>query len=267
MRKSDHQHATKNAPLTPKRLRENDTVTVVGLGGVGQALVRPLCLLLMSFAIPLRLLLVDGDEYELTNTSRMLFRAPHDNKAVAMRKELLSFPCVCDSALTLLARPQYVTPDNTDRIVLEYAWLLLCLDNHKTRNLVASAAQERDNITVISGGCDPAGPDNHGTIRRGTFGTVMAMRRENGIAMSPSLIGNLHPEIQNPADLRPDEQHCTDDLQQSPQLLISNVFCAAVMLSAFHLACCDALTWYEANYDLEQATMAPLPIPFAASRH
>ncbi len=52
------------------RLEDDSRVVVVGLGGIGGALLQPLALFLHSYGISVRLVLVDGDEFEPKNAER-----------------------------------------------------------------------------------------------------------------------------------------------------------------------------------------------------
>ena len=43
-----------------------------------------------------------------------------------------------------------------------------------------------------------------------------------------------HPEIESPADKRPDEIGCDEEIPDSPQLIFTNFTAAAVMMNAYY---------------------------------
>ncbi len=149
---------------------------------------------------------VDGDSFEPSNATRMLF-GRCGNKASVIREELM--PRFRDSNLTLIAIEEYVTPRNLNSLVQSGDIVLLTVDNHATRKLVNDHCTALSDVCLISGGNDGFGNDSSGIPRRGTYGNVQVCRRQNGRELAPPLT-HLHPEIQHPADRLPSEQSCTD---------------------------------------------------------
>ena len=94
-----------------------------------------------------RLVLIDGDEFEPSNASRMLFSS-HGNKAAVVASELSGF--LADSFLSVVAVEQFVTPENLPRLVREGDTVLLAVDNHATRKLVSDFA--RDQLDRLASG-------------------------------------------------------------------------------------------------------------------
>ena len=129
--------------LLEPRIPPNLSVKVIGLGGVGGPVARYLAVFLASQRVASRLVLIDGDSFEPSNASRMIF-GNCGNKAAVLHAELLQR--ISESPLTLLAIEDYVTADNINRLIHEDDVVILAVDNHATRKLVNDycAAQLRN---------------------------------------------------------------------------------------------------------------------------
>jgi hypothetical protein len=246
----------RRAPLTP-HLGSIESIKLVGLGGVGGVVARYLSIFLASLGSPVRLVLIDGDEFEPKNAARMLF-PESGNKAAVLVDELDAY--LAESAVTLLAIEEYVTPDNVERLIVEGDVVLLCVDNHATRQLVNERVAALDGVCLISGGNDGVGEDSSGQHLRGTYGNVQAYLRRKGEDVTPSLVA-FHPEIGNPADRLPTDLSCTDLLESVPQLLFTNLLTASAILNTLLLHLADRLHYSELAFDLADALMRPTPIP------
>ncbi|MHC4428082.1 MAG: ThiF family adenylyltransferase [Planctomycetota bacterium] len=245
-------------------LPDDATVRVIGLGGIGQPVATYLARFLASLGRPSRLLLIDGDAYEPHNETRMEVHEVYRNKAEATQAELAR--CHADSALSLLAVPEYVTPDNVERLLPAGPGesVLMCVDNHATRKLVAEHVEGLDDILLVSGGNDGVGPDSGGVVRQGTAGNVQVYVKRGGVEHTDPLT-RYHPEIATPRDARPDEQGCDDLAGSVPQIMFTNLFVAACMLSTWWLHWGGGLDYWELVFKLEQGRMAPV-LPLPASR-
>src|SRR5262249_33116348 len=104
---SDQPLLPRDLPLHPD-IAEGASVKVIGLGGVGGIVTRYLAMFLASLQRGVRLVLIDGDQFELSNASRMYFSG-HGNKAEVTRADLL--PRFAESPLTLVAVPEIVTSE------------------------------------------------------------------------------------------------------------------------------------------------------------
>jgi hypothetical protein len=236
------------------RLPANASVKLIGLGGVGGILARYVSVFLHSLGQEVRLVLIDGDSFEHSNSTRMVF-SDFGNKAAVMRQELLGrFP---DSALTVVAVEEYVTADNIGRLIHPGDLCLLAVDNHATRKLVNDHCAGLPSICLISGGNDGAGPDSSGTVRRGTFGNVQAYVRHDGKDLSYPLIRN-HPEIEHPADRLPTDLNCTELIASVPQILFANLAVASAMLNSLWLYLCTELQYGELAFDIAEGLMRPV---------
>jgi len=256
-------------PSTPPTKRAPPlTCRIIGLGGIGQVVAIYLSLFLNSLNRTARLLLIDGDSYEHANESRM-FCGNLGNKAAVMQADLAGRLSPA-TAVTLLAVPEYVTPDNLDRLIPSGRGesVLLCVDNHATRKLVAEYAGQLDDICLVSGGNDGVGPDAAGTIRQGTEGNVQIYLRRGGVDCSPTLT-KYHPEIAHPADARPDEarpdeEGCAELFASgsTPQILFSNLTAAVAMMNSWYwLQTTGELDYSELVFDTRTGRMTPLPLP------
>ena len=241
--------------LPAPSLAPSTTVKVLGLGGVGSIVARYLAVFLAALDSSLRLVLIDGDTFEDTNTTRMFF-AYSGNKATVVREELLER--FSGAALTIEAIEEYLTPDNAGRFIREGDIVLAAVDNHKTRLLITERCKELRDVVLISGGNDGVGPDGDGRPQRGTMGSVQVHIRRAGADVTPPLT-RYHKEIAEPADQRPDELSCTEAVVSQPQLLFTNLMTAATILNTFMLNVCDgALHYSELSFDVADGVMRPV---------
>ena len=230
---------------------------LIGAGGVGQIVATFLARYLCSLAVESRLVIIDGDEFEHGNEQRMAVPKFFENKATALARTLKE---TCrGTAVTILAVEQYVRPDNLDRLIHGGPGesVLLCVDNHATRKLVGDHCDQLDDICLVSGGNDGVGPDAFDTFRHGTAGNVQVVVRRGGHALTPAL-GDLHPEIANPADTRPDDAGCAELMATVPQILFTNLTTAAAMLNTWRLFATGELKYSELVFDVRRGRMAPL---------
>ena len=242
-------------PLVPD-LEGLQNIKLVGLGGVGGIVARYLCLYLASANHPTCLTLVDGDSFEAGNASRAFFSC-FGNKAAVVRDDLLE--SLADLPLTLAAVEEYVCPENLDRLIGEGDCVLLCVDNHATRKLVAEHCDKLDDVCLISGGNDGVGADASGKLQRGTYGNVQIHLRRGGRNASPALTTH-HPEIESPKDALPTDVSCTEAMLTVPQILFTNLATASAMLNAFFLEACDARSYAEVCFDVAEGLMAPVEL-------
>jgi hypothetical protein len=240
------------------RLEGVTSVKVIGLGGVGGIVARYGAMFLASFGRAVRLVLIDGDRFELSNATRMYFSG-HGNKAEVTRADLL--PRFADSPLSVIAVPEYVTPENAGRLVRDGDLVILAVDNHATRKLVSGhcAARLRD-VCLISGGNDGVGQDGSGRLLRGTYGNVQFYLKRGGQERSPSLT-RYHVEIDRPGDKLPTDVSCTELVASVPQLLFTNLATASALLNTLWLYLCGALHYSELAVDIAEGRMAPLALP------
>jgi hypothetical protein len=242
-----------NKPPIKPRLKPNTSIKVIGLGGVGSIVARYSALFLASLKTDARLVLIDGDKFEPSNTSRMLF-GRHGNKAQVIRNELL--PRFKQSKLCLQVVKQYIQPGNINTLIRSGDIVILAVDNHATRKLVSDHCAKLRNICLISGGNDGVGKDSTGALRRGTYGNVQVQLRKAGRAKSATL-SEYHPEIKSPADKLPHELNCTDLITSQPQILFANLAVASAICNALLLYLGGALHYGEASFDIAEALMRP----------
>lgn len=239
-------------------LADGTAVKIIGLGGVGGIAARYLSMFLASLERDLRLVLIDGDDFEPSNTTRMFF-SDHGNKAAVTRTDLRHR--FTESSLMLTAVEQYVEPSNIDRLIQNGDVVILAVDNHATRKLISEHCRTRlEDVCLISGGNDGVGRDGSGQERRGTYGNCQVYLRRAGQDLSPPLT-RFHPEISEPADSSPAEESCTELIKSVPQILFANLATASAILNAFWLHCCSALHYSELSFDIADGLMSPMPLP------
>jgi molybdopterin/thiamine biosynthesis adenylyltransferase len=233
--------------------------------------------------------MVDGDVFDETNSTRMLFSS-FGNKATVVCDDLQEQ--VRPEFLTLVPVDEFVETDNLPRLIQEGDIVLLAVDNHATRKLVSDfCATERRKVCLISGGNDGVeegktgredgeseggehgGGDEVGAdtteggarrgVRhalRGTYGNVQLFVRRDGEDRSPSLT-RFHPEIAEPADHLPTDASCGEVMLRVPQLLFTNLATASAMLNAFWLYLCGASHYSELCFDICDGLMRPIAVP------
>lgn len=191
-------------------------VTVIGIGGIGSHLVEWVARFLAHHVPDATLTLVDGDTYDEHNRERQaLDRA--GNKAQAKAAALAER----HPDLRIEAVPEFLTPENADFVVLDGGCLLVCVDNHATRKLVADIAAARSTLTVISGGNEE------------TWGSVQVHLRREGRDRTPPLTYE-HPEIAQPKERPPWELNCEERaVAGEPQVFAANLMAASIMFNAF----------------------------------
>lgn len=246
-------------PLDPSPGRVGP-VKLIGLGGTGGFVARPLLMYLAARDEPSRVVLIDGDVFEPRNAERMFF-SRDGNKAEVVAEDL--DPLLGDAAVTLSGVPEFVTPANLDRLIHDGDLVLLAVDNHATRKLVGEHCATLANVCLISGGNDGVGRDGLGRSVSGTYGNVQVHRRSGGRDLTPALTA-YHPEIASPVDALPTEASCTEAILSVPQILFANLAAASAMLNAFYLEACGALEYAEVAFDIREGLMRPVRLPVPA---
>jgi hypothetical protein len=232
-------------------------VKVIGLGGVGSPVAQGVAQFLGFGPFEgTTLVLIDGDGFEERNRARMAFQHA-GNKAVSKAGELSA---ACGGAPVIVPVPMYVTRHNVHRLVSEGDCLLAAIDNHATRKLLDNRCGKLRNVLLISGGNDGIEEG-----RRGTFANVIVYERVDGRDVTNPL-GRLHPEIARPKDKRPDELGCAALASAAPQLVFTNLACAAAMLGAFYSWLMGRLEHEEIFLDILEARMHPVKRALRDSR-
>jgi hypothetical protein len=230
-----------------RRLQKR-SIKVIGLGGIGSPVAQALAQFLGAGSpAGVTLYLIDGDAYEERNRARVFFQTG-GNKAISRAGELAS---TCTGA-AIVPVPKYVTPYNVHRLLDERDVLLLAVDNHATRRLVANRCRKLRDVVLISGGNDGVEEG-----REGTFGNVMIYERRAGRDRTNPLTRH-HPEIARPRDKRPDEVGCGALVPSSPQLLFTNLMVASAMLGAFYGWLTGRLNHEEIFLDVVAGNMRPV---------
>lgn len=192
-------------------------ITVIGLGGVGTILIERLCRFLnYSNDYEAEILLVDGDTYEMKNYERQEFNNFGNKANVKSTELMLKFPEVVVNSFEA-----YINETNVMEVVRAEDIVFLCVDNHKTRNIVSNYSMRLNDVTIISGGNEL------------TDGNVQVYVRRKGVDLTPDLCA-YHPEIANPEDQLPEEMSCEELSNAEPQLYFTNLGVATIMCWTFY---------------------------------
>jgi molybdopterin/thiamine biosynthesis adenylyltransferase len=208
-------------------------IKVIGLGGVGCALIPYLCRFIQHREEGCRIYLIDGDEFEPGNSERQNFHRP-GNKARVKAEEMAG----TFDRISIRAVEEYITVENVHHYLENGDTILMAVDNHATRNLVSRHCETLEKVTLISGGNEY------------TDGNIQVYIRREGLDITDPLT-RFHPEIAHPRDQNPAVSSC-DELTGGgePQLLFTNLMVAAHMLGAFYAAAEDSIGYDEIYFDL-----------------
>lgn len=211
-------------------------ILIIGLGGIGSQLSERLCQFLHFYKMGLsrddafaremgveppqfdeiNITLVDGDIYEVRNRARQDFSQIGPKTEIKERDLREKY-----NALSYLSINEFITPDNIADIIHDGDVVLLCVDNHKTRNLVNEYCQTLNNIYLFSAGNGFHKADTQRYIRK------------DGVDIRPN-ITKYHPDIANANDRHPGEMGCQELANVEPQLIIANWGAAFSLMVAFY---------------------------------
>jgi len=239
------------------KIQPGQTFKVIGLGGVGGIVARYLSVFLRDY--PCRLVMIDGDDFEPKNASRMLFNGLGNKAAVIAHDITTNGGDSAGRNMSLLAINSYINKKNIKKLIQNGDILIMAVDNHTTRKLVNDYCAKLKNVVLISGGNDGM-EEADGNVHRGTYGNVQVFIREKGKDRSPSLV-KYHPEIADPKDKHPDEKSCGDLVVSVPQILFTNMQVAVSILNTVLLYLSGELHYSEVAFDVADAVMQPVPIP------
>lgn len=216
-------------------------IKVIGIGGIGCALLPFLARYLNYRGDRARVTLIDGDEFERANADRQAFGTLGNKakvKAAEMAREFQS--------LSFRAVPEYVTEANIAQYIQDGDTIFLAVDNHKTRKLISDHCEKLAAVTLISGGNDF------------TDGNVQVHIRKDGEDRTAP-ITRFHPEIRNPRNRSPAEMSCEELIERrAPQLLFTNLAIASAMLNAFYSFSDGVLQYGEVYLDIIEGKSNPV---------
>jgi predicted ThiF/HesA family dinucleotide-utilizing enzyme len=223
-------------------------VKVIGLGGVGAVVAQAMAQFLASRGGRRALWLIDGDRYEGGNRDRVLFEA-YENKAIAKARELSR---ATGGHVAVRPVPEYATPQNVARLVVDGDIVFACVDNHASRRLIGNRCRRLRDAVLISGGNDgiEAG-------QTGTCGNAQIFVRAAGLDRT-NHVARYHPEVARPADRRPDQLGCDALTPSAPQLLFTNLAVGAAMLGLYHAWLTGTLDHEEVYLDIAGGRMVPV---------
>lgn len=194
------------------------SLIVIGCGGIWSYLWKPLCRMLSyTKDAPRRLVLVDGDQFTVSNLERqdMVHQDLMRNKADVYSERIrVDFP---DIRVNIV--PEFVTAKNIG-IIEDGAIIVSAVDNHATRKLIADHARMLKDCVVVTGASDMVSGNVHLHIVRG------GKEVTEGIDKS-------HPEVAAGKDRNPGDMNCEEraKLPGGGQQIVSNVFTATIMVA------------------------------------
>lgn len=216
-------------------------IKIIGIGGIGCALVPFLARYLNYRGERARITLIDGDEFERGNAERQASGTLGNKakvKAAEMAREF--------QELSFRAVPEYITEDNITQYIQGGDTIFLAVDNHKSRKLVSDYCEKLEAVTLVSGGNDY------------TDGNIQVHIREGGRDRTAP-ITRFHPEIQNPEDRSPAEMSCEELMERGvPQLLFTNLAVASAMLNTFYSLCEGKVPYGEVYLDIVEGKSNPV---------
>lgn len=219
-----------------------ERVLVIGLGGIGTALVGPLCRFLVysSVGSALPVILADGDEFERRNRERQDFFSTGNKARVKAAEMRRTFP-----ELSIRSIPEFITPDNISSYIGERSLVLLGVDNHASRRLLSRYCAGLRSSVLISGGNEMVD------------GNVQVQVRWDGVEHTPPLT-RFHPEIDEAVDFS-SVLSCDEGARSGePQLLFANLLAAAHMLNTFYALINGGLTYEELYFDIILGRSEPI---------
>ncbi len=196
-------------------------IKVVGAGGISGHFLLALCLYLTTRSEEIKLVIIDGDDYEEKNKNHQFFTRLGNKAEVTVESLKSKFAPESFPQLTIEAEASFVTEENVFVFIREGDIVFTPVDNHKTRKLISDHVTTLANATLISGGNNL------------WDGDIQIFRRVNGQSLDPSL-DEYHANIANPTDRNPADLSCEErSAVGQPQLICTNKMVASWMLSAF----------------------------------
>lgn len=203
---------------------------VVGLGGIGSALVHNVARIIAYQETAQELILVDGDKFSDGNKVRQVMREGKDEGRfkAEVQVELLK---LAHPSIRATAVPKFIArvPKEDDsaaasNVFLDKSIVLSCLDNDPTRLLLSELSRTMTDFIIINGGNRLS--DGH-VFTSGVLGGIEFTKRLEDVYPDKLVVTE---EEGNPGDL-----HCHErqKLVGGEQILATNVMTAAWMLSAY----------------------------------
>jgi len=213
-------------------------IKIIGLGGVGSIFSEKICRFLnYSVQSETNVTLIDGDTYENKNLERQEF-SQFGNKSEVKKRDLMNK----FNNIDFESFPYFVNRENILEVINEEDLVFLCVDNHKTRQIVSDYCKDLENVTLINGGNDFED------------GNVQIYLRKEGIDLTPDLCA-YHSEIRRAEDMLPSEMSCEELSQSEPQLYFANLSVATIMCWAFYNVTKGNYKYSEVYFDIPNMSL------------
>jgi len=199
-------------------------ILVIGIGGVGSYLIEFITRLLykseLGKSLYPKIVLMDGDSFEIKNEERQIVTMYNENKATSTAEKYYEL-----YKANIDGIPEYLTEENIKNFIKEEDVIFICTDNYKSRKMISDFSCENlKNFIIINGG---------------NFyydGAVQIHKRVNGKDIKPP-ITKYHKEIREANDKLPNEMSCEELMNSEPQLHPVNVMVATLMYWCFFNNC------------------------------
>ena len=225
----------------------NRRAVIIGLGGIGSWVLQALAPFLNFLAEHWTLVLVDGDEYEEKNRTRQAFDGLGPKADVQASWVARKF-----TRLAVRPLSQYLSADGAEGTspvsdaIQPGDIVFSCVDNHKTRKMIADHCARLRDIALISGGNEY------------TDGNVQLFVRRQGQDCTCRL-ERYHPEMASPRDKAPFEMSCEELAASSPQLIFANLMAATLMLNVFYALEQSKVDWQKSEVYFDTLANAATP--------
>lgn len=196
-------------------------ILVIGAGGTGSALFIPLCRYLSSQAYDGRVVIADGDKYEISNADRQNFSQDFIGDNKAQYQVMVAESVIPSDNITydLIYVDRFLTKEDINNLVEEHTIVVNCVDNKAARKYVEDRVLELNNAYHICCGNEK------------TSGQTTITARVNGKLITKSLY-DLYPKF-NSVDGDRSVMSC-EEMAQLPsggQIIMANMTAAVLALN------------------------------------
>ena len=216
-------------------------IWVIGVGGVGGILVHYLWKMFNRKGVTLHL--IDGDNYTLSNLDRQYFNS-FGNKADVTMKHIQSQPA---TFLKIKAYPYYYLGGLVTKTFQPGSIVICAADNHWARYKVQLECKGLQNVIFFSGGNEY------------TDGNVQFFVHKDGTRICGDYLETYHPEFKVDKIGPQPNFSGSCDKKSDPQLLVTNLNVATIILNTLTSILDDKLPKYsEVYFDVLKNTSKPI---------
>lgn len=204
---------------------------VVGLGGIGKWLIDPLCLRLAHLTSQAKnqfekVVLVDAGEYKDRKRQRQKFHRGGNKAEVEYERLIKEFPTLTFEAIPFYVMGPHDEPTEAmndrvvkvDELIHDGDWVVMCVDNSKTRNRIDQFCSTLQTVKLFNGGNNLTDGAAMLYIRRGGRNITLPLRD-----LFPDTIGAGEGKA-------PYEMSCEElEAEGGGQIIAANLFAATLL--------------------------------------